>query len=507
MKKFRTMLLILLAFLIFSPSNIYAKDLPAMKTNQSMSLDGKEVEANAFLIEGNNYFKLRDMAALLTNTPAKFNVSYDQEKNSVVIESNKAYQVLNNDLVPIEVKSAKAIASSQSIILDGQEIDLTVYLINDNNYFKLRDLGKALNFGVDYNVEKEEIVVNSNEEYKEAEAEKEVVKEEPKAEVETNKAAITYSNEKAAGLSLNVLTVPNASNIGFRVVRANDSLHGTEAFSSIISRYNPKAAVNGNYFDAYNTLEPYSTIISNYEVLKLVGNDAGFYVTESGRRGVIANSSLLINGTTSAGKSFSVWYKNTPANDSTGIYIFSPYYGPSVDVKGGNAVVVKDGVISSVGPVDGKVLIPSNGYIIYLGPDAVGDGYIDRMFQTGLAITTEVAFKEPELDGQRVKEMICAGPILLKDGVDVSAANKGGYESKISTQNAQRSAIGVKEDGSVVIVTTKATIADLAKAMKALGCVSATNLDGGASSALYFNGKTITNPGRKLSTLLFIYEN
>lgn len=505
MKKSNVIFIVLLALLILIPSEAYAREVPASKTSQSMTLDGKAVDANAYLIEDNNYFKLRDIAALLKDTEAKFNVYYDKDANSVVIENNKTYKVLDTDLVPITVQKAKAITSLQKIILDGQVLDLTVYSINDNNYFKLRDLAKALNFGVDYNAEKEEIVVLSNEDYKEVEEVEVKAKKEPE-EVSTSKGTITYSNEKVLGLNLKILTIPNTDNIDFKVVRGKDSISGTEAFSSLIGRFNPKAAVNGNFFDAYKTMVPYGSIISNYELLKLIGNDPGFYVTESGKRGVV-DSAMTISATTSAGKSFSIWYKNTPANDSTGIYEFSPYYGEAVNVKGGHAVIVKNNQITAVEKVDGKVLIPSDGYIIYLGPDAVDETYISNMFQPGLSISKELSFKAPELKGERVKEMVCAGPILLKDGVDVSAANKGGYEGKISNQNAQKSAIGVTKDGTVKIVTTKTTTANLAKAMKAIGCESATNLDGGASSALYFNGKTFTNPGRKLSTLLLIYEN
>lgn len=505
MKKINVIIFVLLALLILNPSSAYAKEVSASKTSQSMSVDGKAVAANAYLIEGNNYFKLRDIAAILKDTEAKFNVYYDQDADSVVIENKKTYEVIEGDLVPIDVQKTKAVRSMQKIILDGKVADIKAYLINDNNYFKLRDLAKALNFGVDYNEEKEEIVVLSNEDYKEVEIKEVKAKKETK-DASSSKGSISFSKENVAGLSLNVLTIPNTLNIDFKVVRGQDSISGTEAFSSLIGRFSPKAAVNGNFFDAYKTMVPYGSIISNYELLKLIGNDPGFYITESGKRGVV-DSAITISASTSAGKSFSIWYKNTPPNDSTGIYQFSPYYGSEVNVKGGHVVVVKNGQITAVEKANGRLVIPSDGYIIYLGTDAVDESYVSNIFQVGLSISTELSFKSPELKGERVKEMVCAGPILLKDGVDVSAANKGGYEGKISNQNAQRSAIGVTKDGQVKIVTTKATTANLAKTMKALGCEAATNLDGGASSALYFNGKTITNPGRKLSTLLLIYEN
>ena len=43
--------------------------------------------------------------------------------------------------------------TGQRILLNGQEIQLTGYTINGNNYFKLRDLGKALNFYVGWSKE------------------------------------------------------------------------------------------------------------------------------------------------------------------------------------------------------------------------------------------------------------------------------------------------------------------------------------------------------------------
>ncbi len=62
---------------------------------------------------------------------------------------------------------------------------------------------------------------------------------------------------------------------------------------------------------------------------------------------------------------------------------------------------------------------------------------------------------------------------------------------------APRSAIGVREDGSVVIAVVDgradvshsvgATLAELAEIMKGLGCRQAMNMDGGGSSVMFIN--------------------
>ena len=45
----------------------------------------------------------------------------------------------------------KALPSNQTIYLDGQEIELQAYLINGENYVRLRDIGQAVDFNVYWN--------------------------------------------------------------------------------------------------------------------------------------------------------------------------------------------------------------------------------------------------------------------------------------------------------------------------------------------------------------------
>ena len=49
--------------------------------------------------------------------------------------------------------SQTAAVSNDSIYVDGEKIDAQVYKIGGSNYFKLRDLGKALNFYVGWSKE------------------------------------------------------------------------------------------------------------------------------------------------------------------------------------------------------------------------------------------------------------------------------------------------------------------------------------------------------------------
>ena len=59
--------------------------------------------------------------------------------------------------------------SSQKVTLDGQTVSLEGYNINGSNYFKLRDLGKAMDFGVTWNNDSRTVEIDSNAGYVEEE--------------------------------------------------------------------------------------------------------------------------------------------------------------------------------------------------------------------------------------------------------------------------------------------------------------------------------------------------
>ena len=117
-------------------------------------LDGAEVALTAYTIQGNNYFKLRDVAALLNGTPKQFDVGYDEASNSTTITTGEGYAKQDTDLQGKPTAGGTATVSGDSVIINGKKAELTVYKINGSNYFKLRDLGKALNFYVGWSAER-----------------------------------------------------------------------------------------------------------------------------------------------------------------------------------------------------------------------------------------------------------------------------------------------------------------------------------------------------------------
>ncbi|WP_106765816.1 phosphodiester glycosidase family protein [Paenibacillus faecalis] len=99
-----------------------------------------------------------------------------------------------------------------------------------------------------------------------------------------------------------------------------------------------------------------------------------------------------------------------------------------------------------------------------------------------------------------------AGPRLVVDGkVSLNVKKEGFRDPKILTGAGARSALGITKDHKLILLTTSgATIPQLAEIMKKAGAYQAMNLDGGASSGLYYNGSYLTTPGRPISNAIIV---
>lgn len=130
-------------------------------TSQKLTVNGVAKNTEIYNIDGSNYFKLRDMAALLNGTGSQFSVKYDAARNTIVVKTGEAYTPVGGELATGTDKSASAVASAQSIEINGAKVELTAFNIGGNNFFKLRELGAALGFDVDYDNATATMIVKS----------------------------------------------------------------------------------------------------------------------------------------------------------------------------------------------------------------------------------------------------------------------------------------------------------------------------------------------------------
>ena len=104
--------------------------------------------------------------------------------------------------------------------------------------------------------------------------------------------------------------------------------------------------------------------------------------------------------------------------------------------------------------------------------------------------------------------VLACGPALVLDGkVNVDASGEG-FRSPAIQGKIARMGVGYSQDRVLFLVQflSKASFDDMGKVFLGLGCYEAMNLDAGASLGMAWRGKVLTQPQRKLTNLLAVWD-
>ena len=152
-----------------------AEKATANPTTSKVYVNGKEVAFEAYNINGNNYFKLRDIALTLRGTEKQFEVVWDPtikmdigEKTfngAIVMTPKKAYTTVGGEMKKGNGEVKQANLTTSPILMNNRIVSLTAYNIAGNNFFKLRDLGNTFDFNVSWDSNLKAIVINTAESY------------------------------------------------------------------------------------------------------------------------------------------------------------------------------------------------------------------------------------------------------------------------------------------------------------------------------------------------------
>lgn len=140
---------------------IIAAASTAYPATMTVLLDEAQVKPVGYNIQGNNYYKLRDIAQVLTDSTAKFNVSWDKHSRTMNLLPGTAYEAVGGELGAIPTKKNKAKPTTEKININGSPAKLTAYNVDGYNYFKLVDLGNALGFSVGYEAATRTVLINT----------------------------------------------------------------------------------------------------------------------------------------------------------------------------------------------------------------------------------------------------------------------------------------------------------------------------------------------------------
>jgi len=381
-------------------------------------------------------------------------------------------------------------------------LDVPPFIYNSRTYVPLRFVSEALGKEVEWDEQNRAVYIETG--------------------VKSYTTTVAVSNSTA---TVNVVKVfLNDPTIKLEIVNAQDQIGVLEPFDSMVMRKNPLAAINGTFFQVADTslpMEPAANLVVNGRIEHLGTPEkyATTFAFTQDNQVDIANVKMKLQGEYTYIPNPELerlytqgWYIGTINRAMWGensIRVFTPLRGVTtrLNVDGINVIVRNGEVVEQVTGTD--MPIPPDGYIIHLGGTEVR--FKDR-FEVGTKLHYRDIYdvrnsSHPDMWQEGVIwGALSAGPRLITDGeITLDPASELLDIPKITGQPLTRSALGMTQNKELLMVTvSKCTIEELANIMKDLGAYNAMNLDGGASTSLYSNGKFLATPTRKISNALMV---
>ena len=148
----------------------------AKPTPSAVTVNGKKISFDSYEIENSNYFKIRDLAYILNGTKKQFDVDEydeytDEDVTSMVtlLKAGNPYTVIGGEMAEKKTKNITAVQGKQKAFkVDGNgesACDFIIYIINNEKYYKLRDIAETLDFSVKYDEAKDTVIIDTNKPY------------------------------------------------------------------------------------------------------------------------------------------------------------------------------------------------------------------------------------------------------------------------------------------------------------------------------------------------------
>lgn len=298
---------------------------------------------------------------------------------------------------------------------------------------------------------------------------------------------------------INILEIDPANpGASIKPALSYDLIYGYEFLSGIASRWNAYAAVNGGFFRDYGL--PSGMVVIDGELISAATGDYPVFIIRDGKAELMEIDSSLAVETGEGADAVSITIDNInfPAAGKQTI-VYTPVYGRTNRADSKNiTATVENGIVTRIADYEKESLIPDNGMLIsffdvsrYAGKELpIKEGDVVKLIH------------EPDMTGN-VQAYEC-GCWLVRDGISV-VGDRDPWVG-VLTNRDPRTAIGIKEDGTVILLTVDGrqpgysagfTGKELADYLISCGAVNAAMLDGGASTAMFIEGELVNRPSYK----------
>jgi hypothetical protein len=306
-------------------------------------------------------------------------------------------------------------------------------------------------------------------------------------------------------LVINVLVL-DPSKTRLALGRARDRGVGTETTSAIAGRRGALAATNGGYFRTEGPYrgEPAGIVLLAGKVLSEPSRKRpGLAVSDKGPRTRLAVVDVSFRAEAVASKKAGrhVDGVNRPRLDGE-LILFTPEFDrTTLTGPQGVEAVVEKGRIVAVFEGTGSAGIPRGGWVLSAhGAAAV---WVRANLKRGTRVELKSDVRLSPQPGFAPEFVIGGGPRLVRSGRSAAASDPGIYPEGFAASRHPRTAVGIRADGRILLVTVDGrqpelsvgmTIAELTALLLELGAVEAVNMDGGGSTTMVVRGRVVNSP-------------
>ena len=179
------------------------------------------------------------------------------------------------------------------------------------------------------------------------------------------------------------------------------------------------------------------------------------------------------------------------------VVVYTHYFGPSTRTNAfGAEIRIKDGKVTEISTA-GNMRLDKNSVVV----SAHGaNAKVLQQLKAGDRASVQQTLGSEAAD--KAELVLGAGPLLVENGKRNVRSASEQIAGDIAYGRAPRTAIGVKKDGTVILLVAAGrratsagmTLEEVARYMIRLGAWSALNFDGGGSSEMVLNKKILNNP-------------
>jgi len=291
-----------------------------------------------------------------------------------------------------------------------------------------------------------------------------------------------------------VVTIdPVTSGVTLVPVLSNNAISGLETLSNMSSRVKALAAINGSYFSLSGEI---------IGLLKLNGEIVSTPTLPRTAVGIMPDGTLLIDQAEYNGEcvlpdgTFATISGVNRERGADEIILYNKYYGPTTGTNsyGIDVVVDENDRVTAVNGANTPITPGSR----VLSGHGQGKNLLKNL-HVGDRVLIHETLGAP---WDKTIYALGAGPMLVKDGSVNVTAEEEQVASDIAIGRAPRTALGVMQDGKILLAVVDGrragsagfTLGELAAFMRDLGAVNALNLDGGGSSEMIVNGVIVNTP-------------